>query len=368
MRLFVSRLVVFVYILTLIFYILDKSDLVSNIGEKFYFVQLISYSFLFFLSIKRLFKEKTLITLFIIEIFLLFMIVNYRGTLAGAGLVPFLLINFQILIPYGVTLKDKDNSIILFIFVCLLLFASQLLGTTINGNNLGFIFVCIGIYLILLIPTTRKIYYWIILLFSFILITFLLKSESRSALGAFILFLIGKFMPLSYFKSKNIYKIIGLFLTFGSMLYIYIYLNLYNKNLYTEQSFQFMHSSKSLFSGREIIWDNALILLNENPFTGVGGIYELRYSNLNELHNFVLNIYFYYGYILGTFMLLLINRLLFEICNYIDKNQRIKDALVGFWAFLFVGLNEVSMFAYSIGYLTLLLAYNEINKYNKRVL
>ena len=129
------------------------------------------------------------------------------------------------------------------------------------------------------------------------------------------------------------------------------------------QIFSFLPSTKDFFSGRQIIWMAAHSLLYESPLTGVGGVYELLDSELDELHNSVLCLYFFFGYIVATLMLILMNRILFEASLYIYKNNYVKDGVMAFLAFLLLGFNENTVIAFSICFLSLFIAYSEINKY-----
>lgn len=362
MRTYLSRIVVLLYFLSLFFFLRRIDATVETSNSLFYF-NLMAYFALFAFSYKRLRKERKLLGLFVTEGILLSLIILYRGTLAGASLVPFFSVNLQLLICYGASLKRLDYLAIFVLTLLSAFYFSVHNVMDLNGNNVGFIWICLGIYLILLIPADRFVNYVIIGLIFAVVSGFVLMSESRSSLLAFLLFFIAKLLPLSFFRNRRLYKLACLALTFGSLLYMQLYILLYLSPIDMNQIFSFLPSTKDFFSGRQIIWMAAHSLLYESPLTGVGGVYELLDSELDELHNSVLCLYFFFGYIVATLMLILMNRILFEASLYIYKNNYVKDGVMAFLAFLLLGFNENTVIAFSICFLSIFIAYSEINKY-----
>lgn len=363
MRTFLSRIVSLLYILSL-FLFLQKIDSVSGTDSSLIYFNLLAYITLFAFSLNRLKKERTLLVLFFTQCLVLFFIILYRGTLSGASLIPFFSINLQLLICYGASLKRIDYLWILLSFLLFALYFSAFNIMYLNTNNVGFIWVCIGIYMILLIPANSLLNYLFIGLIFIMISSFVFMSESRSSLLSFVLFFIGKLTPIRFFlHRRKIYKLLCLSLTFGSLLYMQLYLLLFVTNVDMNQIFSFFPSTKNFFSGRQFIWMEAFNLLYDKSLTGVGGVYELMTSDLNELHNSVFCIYFYFGFIVATLMLILMNKILFDAYNYLSNNTYLKDGIMSFWAFLLLGFNENVVVAFPICFLGLLIAYSEVNKF-----
>ena len=363
MRTFLSRIVSLLYILSL-FSFLQRIDSVSKTDSSLFYFNLLAYVALFVFSFKRLQQERILLVLFFTQCLILFFIILLRGTLSGASLVPFFSINLQSLICYGASLKRKDYLWIMISFLLFSLYFSAFNVMYLNTNNVGFIWLCIGIYIILLIPASNLLNYFFIGIVFVIISSFILMSESRSSLLAFGLFIIGKLMPLRFFTGKEkLYKLLCLMLTFGSLLYMQLYVFLFASNIDMNQIFSFFPSTKNFFSGRQVIWLEAFSQLFDKPLTGVGGVYELITSDLNELHNSIFCLFFYFGFIVATFILILINKILFDAYDYMKKNTYVKDGIFSFLAFLLLSFNENSLIAFSVCFLGLFIAYSEINKY-----
>ena len=119
-------------------------------------------------------------------------------------------------------------------------------------------------------------------------------------------------------------------------------------------------SDKSAFSGRQYIWMEGWELLKDNPW-GVGYKFTLYSHKTNELHNFVLTLYMYYGVITASFILIILNKTVFNLFDKIS-DRVIKDSIVGFACFLLIGLTESSLFSMYISFFPMFIAYNRYNQ------
>lgn len=117
-------------------------------------------------------------------------------------------------------------------------------------------------------------------------------SQCRTALTVALVFPV--LMLFKRFAFKHRLIIISLTLFVG-MVFPLVYLNMYNNGLRFESSIM---TEKSLYSGRQALWSDALFYIGSSEFGWMVGVngnsddYELSASNL---HNWPLSVYFSFG-------------------------------------------------------------------------
>ena len=258
-------------------------------------------------------------------------------------------------------INSKDIKILHILFWCIMLYnvknfkVSVLTTHFFNGNNFGLIVVICGIFLVLLTPLKKnyhRLYFLLILAYVF---PALIASDSRNCIVIFCVFVLAKLVSFKIIKSK-FYIITNLLLTFGSFLYVTLYIQLFKSNISFEQFFSFLNSDKVFFSGRQYIWDEGLSILSNNIW-GLGTHYNLTSFETNELHNFVLELFVTHGIIVGSLILILLNIIIFPLLKNIDDSF-IRNCVFAYFAFLFLNFNETFLLSHNICLLPLYLAYS----------
>ena len=366
---FTTRATIFVLLTTFIIYIYSR-----NVGgsQDISIYGLCFFLLCYLLSLKNIKKNllsnKLILSSCVVVLGGMIFSVLYRGTTSNSALYPLLNFMFPILIAQSSLFKEGDFLKYQLIFGIILIFSILYLDISnlsqeagdggLNGNNLGSIIVILSICLLLLTNLSNligKIAITGVIILSF---TLILISHSRTSLMVFMLFLVGKFLPTRFFN-KKILRFCFLFLTFGSLLFMLIYIQMYITNFNLQEYLTFLSSEKSAFSGRQFIWMEAFDILLSNPF-GVGYNYIIYCFETNELHNIVLTMYIYYGVIVATAMLVLLNKVVFILIDRVDDTQ-IKDSLVAFGCFLFMNFTEAILLGTPLLFFPLFVAYHKYN-------
>lgn len=303
-----------------------------------------------------------LCVLFILTLYNLFY-TNYIGLGACTFLISLWL---HLIILDNVVITECDRKYIFYSFLIFLIFLNIKMNSLLiefNTNTVAFSYLVCGIYLILLLPINKllnKLLFFIIVLLT---VQGIIISDSRTSLIAYFIFLLLTFCPSSIFQKKIFYNSISIILTFGSLIYVFFYLYCYNNRIDISNIFFF--SSKTVFSGREIIWNEVLNLFVKTPFIGIGSNFSLRFADSTSIHNSILNLLVIYGVIIFLPTILILFKYLFSIRQYIS-NPIVKKSIVAYWTFLIVAYTETCLvqeaFASS---LSLIIAYSTLRNVYK---
>lgn len=164
----------------------------------------------------------------------------------------------------------------------------------------------------------------LILKFAIIIISFIgiLNSECRSALvGFFTYILINNLNLLKKFVNKNKNMILLILVVLG-ILFPIIYLNMYNNNVI----FNLPFSDKSLYTGREALWDYMIDDLSTSPsktLLGVGTNHMTGIGIINNFHNWYIGVLYSFGLI----SFVLYYSIIFKTINK-SKNKKANIVLI----------------------------------------
>lgn len=197
------------------------------------------------------------------------------------------------------------------LYLYLLIFGFEILkyGNTINiiGTNTASLAFIICIYFCLLIylkTKTKRSLIFVILFFTFIII-----NRARTSI------LVTAFSVIVYFcwgiitKKKFVYRLFIILLIL--MVFVFIYLYTYSEdieffNILNEFSRKYFN--KNFHSGRNIIWKNSFVFINEKPFLGYGsGIVpdDIFDNSGNSTHSFYIQVLLQVGWLGMMFWCLL---------------------------------------------------------------
>lgn len=95
------------------------------------------------------------------------------------------------------------------------------------------------------------------------------------------------------------------------------------------------------FTGRTYIWDYVMSKVTKNPLLGYGRGNQIISSSfdVNETHNFILEIIFNYGFIGFLMMLFIINKSLLKINQYQNRKAAM-SIFLGIFLYFIIGLTE----------------------------
>lgn len=212
---------------------------------------------------------------------------------------------------------------------------------TANPNALAMVIYILIVFISLITLKNKNIVYKIYIV---IMIYFLILTKSRTTILALFISL-GIYFLLSNFKKitfKNIFLVTIVILS--SLLFIYIRLkDTELGNFLDKISLDIF--DKSLFSGRNLIWSDALNIIKEEPIFGYGikgGNYYIL-SSQRGFHNFYIEITMKLG-IVGLFFILFYIYNIFKIIDLYCKNK--EEILLSSY---FLGVLIIQMFESTMG-------------------
>lgn len=320
------------------------------------------YLFCYLLFIKNIYYEIThnkslfLITLLIVTVIIISSFLRKTG-----AMMPLCMFLLQLLIAPQFVITKRMELLLTGIFIVFSLYFFLINKSSINTNSIGFIWTVCGVYSLMFVhPKTVLGYLYCFAILGFI-IPNLLISDSRSCLLGFLFFILCKFCGYKIFQSKLVYKSLCILLTFGSILWVNIYVWMFITDFDLQQYTSFVSDDKSAFSGRQYIWAEALGMILEKPFVGYGSDFVLESFNKNELHNSVLCLFVFYGCFIAVGLLWILNKRLFSLFDYLKNNVMVRSALGAFFCFLGIGFFENTIVAHSICFLSLFIAFSVRN-------
>lgn len=277
----------------------------------------------------------------------------------GIGSVITPLLGFLTLIVFkNIPLSNNNFKIILVALIILNLFlvinsndyfekSFANLGQYINSNTIGMVLFYTAIYIKILLKMYKfKYHTFITLVFYILSIYALLNTQSRGAIMALLLFIIlDTFVPKRFWKSRLRLLLVFVVVIISGTIFPYIYTLLYKNNIELTLPF----TAKSLYTGREDIWNNFFITMSldlKNWFLGLGSKVELWENKDLNLHNNYLAILTNFG-IIG--FALYYGFIIKELKSF-WKNINLKDyqisSLIGFLCILLYGFIEVTTLWY----------------------
>jgi len=283
------------------------------------------------------------------------------------GVIPiYLLINCS---NYKILIKYLTNLSILIFFISLLnIFIYEIVQ---DYMDFGYNFLLpMNLIFIASYRNSKNILKLLLLLSSLFLVIIYANKGAVLTSIAFLLFI--NFSDL--FKIKKLNKYIYFFLFFLMLVILAIYSNsiieilikfaesrnIYSYTLLTIKHFIDNNNFITLLSGRNIIWELVLNLIENRPLLGYGyGYLQTNYGFY--AHNLLLDLMLSYGLFITTIVLYLLIRSIFRIAKIQDENKRL-FMLVALFLWI-IPLQFSSEFIFNMGFwITLLFPYALLNK------
>lgn len=303
---------------------------------------------LFTINIKQIArKNKIAIISFLILIIVLIFMLEKNGT--GLGSIAVIL-NTIIIYYYSTAIENLNRSEIKTILSCYVIMGIAFCiseKTGYNSNTVGMISLINIIMLTIYYTYCNKKTNKILSIFFIIINIFQMGiSDARSSIMGLMIFFILMIVPNKIISNKIVYKPICLLATIGSIIWISIYIYMWENNIEILTSF----SNKSFFSGRQNIWYEVLNEFYKNPIWGLGSKYVLKSHGEFECHNYMLNMMAVYGLIIFVPFLVYTIKFLFNLCGKMYKSKRIQIMVSGVIATFLVGFfeNNLSTFKFMI--------------------
>lgn len=308
------------------------------------FIFLIMIVLTFFVIKSNKNKVKTIDIGIIISIgIIIFFNAIFNNTNIGSIINIFLFVIMLIITKY-IRITDKTIRVLALI---VLIFNFIWIHISKYGYNLNTVassaVIMLSISCILLVKKKKNYQNIFIIIISVYIIykntMIIIESDSRGSLLALIGFIIIRYLiPNRILTKKFFYSILVYGLTFGSLVFVAVYIGLWNNNINNV-----MVSGKSLFTGREMIWYELFTKFKKVPFTGVGSNITLEsYVSLN-VHNAIYLILVIYGlFIFGIVMWLFI-RNIFKNRAMVREDKIAKSAFAAICAILINSFFETTL-------------------------
>lgn len=247
-----------------------------------------------------------------------------------------------------IKIRTKDRKIIISIFLIQLLLLQMVDKSSYNPNTVGLVYLMLGVCVSLLYRASSLLgnFFEIIL---FVIIGYLIHmTECRSTLIAFVLYVSIIYFPLNILKQKGVLLSIMLLLTLGSLVYVYIYVYLWENSVLDNDIMTMAvdNTGKDIFSGRQTIWSESLILFHDNILLGTGSNIRLQSFGVVNLHNSLLNFFVINGTIIGLCALYCIIKTVMDIKEFVTNNE-IKKCIAAYLSILLVSIFETNLLVFA---------------------
>ena len=274
---------------------------------------------------------------------LMSMLFNSSSVGIGSIMTLFKFLAFSLLMT-KFSIYKKTGKKLLAVFFLQLVLLNVVDLSVYNTNTIGLNFLVIGIYIILLLSSLYPDKFLLTLAIAAFIDFNIWLSGSRTCLMAFTLFYVGTFLSKYFFTNRTVLLVLSLLLTIGSLVYVQTYIYLWESNLVATELMQesIEATGKSVFSGRQFIWKEALELLNEKPLVGTGSKIHLQSFFMVNLHNSILNFFVIYGYVVGSLIVYLIVRMIMGLHRFM-YDEIVRSCVVAYFAFLLVAFSETNL-------------------------
>lgn len=251
-------------------------------------------------------------------------------------------------------LSDQSLRRLIILLVCLSLFViskshgyylKSLYDKTnfINSNTMAQVVMYTCIYVSIFLKKIRHRFRVPVILGLYVLgVWGIFNFQSRGTLSTFLLFIILDYaVPKRFFKNKfRTLLSVGLVLSLG-LTFPYVYTTLYNNGV----NFSIPFTTKSLYTGRELIWNNFYNSLGENMTNwlfGLGSHAQLWVGHSQNLHNNYLSVIASFGVIGFAMYYGFIFIQIKSVCEGPFVSDYTVSLLIGFLCVLMDGFVEVS--------------------------
>lgn len=345
------------YLFSGLYNLFTKASIIINV--MFIFI-------VFLLNIDKFKKcKKQIVLVYLFQIIILLFTYFVKGTGVGSILHMFVITSILIIAP-RIEMSNKIEKILRYfipIYYILFILTSK---EHLNTNYVGYIFLCLFIISISVYNLHNKGNFSKLILFLLLTLVLTYSYRCRTAMLACIILFIMLMIPNKIY-TKNYLKIgIPIALIFGSLIFAFLYVSLWKSGFYINITF---FAGKSLYSGRNSLWDEGFQLIVNNPLFGVGSKYVLKSLPAYALHNTVLMITVTFG--IPNLILYFYNFTNFikEIYRRAVLNNYFRVVVSSIFILFFVDFFESYTYWSNYNYLlffVIVLILNKNNNYNQK--
>lgn len=231
-------------------------------------------------------KNKKMLFILPVEIIFLIigLIINSTGLGSITQMIEFLAI---LLILPNIEILPKLLKIIEIILGCCFVLFCIFNKDHLNPNYVGYLYLCYYLFLIIILDLKQKKHKIIYAIASGIIAILIWLTKCRTALLGMIIANILLVLPNKIYGNNIFQKASIPSLTLGNLVVVFSYVQLWKNQFKVDLS---AFTSKSLYSGRNRIWNEVFSLILKNPIIGVGSHYQLESHPAYALHNSILMI------------------------------------------------------------------------------
>jgi|GEM_PF-2777429 len=214
-----------------------------------------------------------------------------------------------------------------------------------NANTIGLVSLFLIINSSFILEKNDKTYKTYAIYLFFLFLTFrsvvtIIESDSRGALWSLVFFFVIRFLiPKKILAKKSVFNIVLFVLTFGSLIFVYVYIFLWRNNINIHLPF----TNKSLFTGREAIWYETIHLFDYSRIVGLGSNFMLDSFNEINLHNSVFNLLIIYGIPIFILFMYYLFSTITRVRKNVSTNKITFTSFAGLCAILLNGYFETTL-------------------------
>lgn len=329
-----TTLVLFTFLFFLVSYCCGY--IYTPLKDIFVIINFISTATLTIINRKQIFNDKKIKIIVILQILILMLCKIITNTGIGSIIQMINLLLILIIIPntkFHINLK-QILKVIIPIFIILFIIIPK---KHLNPNFVGYIFLCCYIIFVILFELNRKENFFLLIIYSLIMLMLIHMYECRTAMLGLILFIIILKLPLKIYKNNRVKKILPYILIFSGFVFAILYILLWKVGFNLNLRFI---ADKGIFSGRNRIWLELLPLILKNPIFGLGSNYQLASHSEFALHNTVFMVTATFG--IPSMIILFINtkKIIQKIYNTINSKNLLKLSIASLSTLFLVDIFE----------------------------
>lgn len=283
----IMKIYIFVYMFSYLF-----SSVYKIFNKISIIIDILLISILMYNNKDKLKEDKyKYIIVYTLQVIFLLTTLVFKGTGIGS-ILHMLVITSILMIAPKIEITSQINSIIrkyLPIYYLLFLCTSK---EHLNTNYVGYIFLCLFILSVIAYKLYNRGNFSKLAIMLIITLLFTYCFRCRTAMLASIIYFLLILLIKNVYQKKVFKASISTFIVFGSLLFSICYVALWKSGFYINLTF---FVGKSLYSGRNSLWAEALDLIVKNPIIGVGSKYILNSFPTYAFHNTVFMICVTFG-------------------------------------------------------------------------
>lgn len=283
----IMKIYIFVYMFSYLF-----SSVYKIFNKISIIIDILLISILMYNNKDKLKEDKyKYIIVYTLQVIFLLITLVFKGTGIGS-ILHILVITSILMIAPKIEITSQIDSIIrkyLPIYYLLFLCTSK---EHLNTNYVGYIFLCLFILSVIAYKLYNRGNFSKLAIMLIITLLFTYCFRCRTAMLASIIYFLLILLIKNVYQKKVFKASISTFIVFGSLLFSICYVALWKSGFYINLTF---FVGKSLYSGRNSLWAEALDLIVKNPIIGVGSKYILNSFPTYAFHNTVFMICVTFG-------------------------------------------------------------------------